>query len=210
MKSIVYNQEGKEIGEVLLPKEIFDVDINTDLVHQVAVSQAANKRVVLADTKGRGEVRGGGRKPWRQKGTGRARHGSRRSPLWRGGGITFGPTSERVFEKKINRKMRKKALFMVLSAKSKGNLVVVLDSIKLEKPKTKLMAGILKKLPVKDSFLMVLPQTEKEFFKAARNIANLEVRKASDLNVLDLLSSKYFILPKEEIKSLKETFLKEE
>ena len=108
MKVPLYNQEGKESGQALLPKEIFDVKFNSDLVHQVAVSQAANRRRVIAHTKGRGDVRGGGKKPWRQKGTGRARHGSRRSPIWKGGGVTFGPTKERVFKKDIPKKMRRK------------------------------------------------------------------------------------------------------
>jgi large subunit ribosomal protein L4 len=120
-----------------LPKEIFDVEINPDLIHQVVVAQTANRRRVIAHTKGRGEVRGGGKKPWRQKGTGRARHGSIRSPLWKGGGVTFGPTKERTFKKEINKKMKRKALFMVLTAKAKNNLLLVLDKIILEQPKTK-------------------------------------------------------------------------
>ncbi|MCX6759307.1 MAG: 50S ribosomal protein L4 [Candidatus Nealsonbacteria bacterium] len=143
MKYIVYNQQGKEIGQTLLPKEIFDVKVNSDLIHQVAVSQMSNQRIVVAHTKDRGEVRGGGIKPWRQKGTGRARHGSRRSPLWRGGGVTFGPTKDRVFKKKINKKMKKKALFMVLSGKVKNNLLIVLDELRLEEAKTKSLAKLI-------------------------------------------------------------------
>ena len=135
-----YNKEGKKVGKKRLPKEIFEVPINSDLVHQVVLSQIANRRQKTAKTKDRAEVRGGGRKPWRQKGTGRARAGSIRSPIWRGGGVTFGPTSERVFSKKIPKKMRRKALFMVLSAKAKEKLILVLDDLKSEKPKTKIMA----------------------------------------------------------------------
>src|SRR3989344_5880492 len=119
MKAVLYNQEGKETGQITLSKRIFDVPLNQDMLHQVVVSQMANRRQVLAVTKGRGEVRGGGKKPWAQKGTGRARHGSIRSPLWKGGGVTGGPTKERVFTKAIPKKMRARALFMALSRKLK-------------------------------------------------------------------------------------------
>ena len=142
----VLNQKGKEVGETELPKEIFEVPMNPDLVHQVVLVQAANRRRKIAKTKDRSEVRGGGKKPWRQKGTGRARHGSIRSPIWRGGGVTFGPTGREVFKKRIPKKMRRKALFMVLSAKAKENLICVLDNLKIEKPKTKFMVEILEKL----------------------------------------------------------------
>ncbi len=106
MKADIYNQQNQKIGEADLLNKIFNIKWNPDLVHQVLTVQLANRRQVLAHTKGRGEVRGGGRKPWRQKGTGRARHGSIRSPIWKGGGITFGPTKERVFARKINKKMK--------------------------------------------------------------------------------------------------------
>ena len=209
MKYNIYNQEGKEIGQTLLPKEIFGLKTNPDLVHQVVVSQMANRRQVIAHTKDRGEVRGGGRKPWRQKGTGRARHGSIRSPLWRGGGVTFGPTKERVFKKKIPEKMRRLALFMALSGKVKNNLLILLDKLKVEKAKTKLMAEILKKLPCKEkSSLIALPEIDKNLILATRNIPKIETIQAKDLNCLDLLSFKYLIMPKESIKVIKETFIK--
>lgn len=204
-----YNQEGKKIGQTRLPSEVFGVKFNPNLVHQVAVAQAANRRQAIAHTKTRGEVSGGGRKPWRQKGTGRARHGSIRSPLWRGGGITFGPTKERVFKQKINKKMRRKALFMVLSAKAKEGELVVLDDLKLEQPKTKLMAQILKSLPVgSSSCLLALPTTDKTLIRASRNIPKVRPMLARDLNVLDLLSYKYLLMTKEGIKVIKETFIK--
>jgi large subunit ribosomal protein L4 len=210
MKYVVYNQQGKEIGQTLLPKEIFDVKINSDLIHQVAVSQMSNQRIVMAQTKDRGEVRGGGIKPWRQKGTGRARHGSRRSPLWRGGGVTFGPTKDRVFKKKINKKMKKKALFMVLSGKVKNNLLILLDKIKLEKSKTKEISEILGKLPCKEkSSLIVLPGMDKNLILAARNLQNAGIMQAKDLNTLYLLRFKYLVMPKEAIETIKETFLTE-
>ncbi len=204
-----YNQKGEKIGQTRLPSEIFDVKINPDLTHQVIVSQMANRRKVIAHTKTRAEVRGGGRKPWRQKGTGRARHGSIRSPLWRGGGVTFGPRKERIFKKKINKKTKKLALFMALSGKIKNNLLILLDKLKIEKPKTKEMTEILKKLPCKnESSLIALPELDKNLILAARNLPGVQTIQAKDLNALDLLSFKYLIMPKDSIKVIKETFLK--
>lgn len=209
MKLAVYNQEGKEISETLLPKEIFGLRINPDLLWQVIVSQMANRRRIIAHTKTRAEVRGGGRKPWRQKGTGRARAGSIRSPLWRGGGVTFGPRKERVFKKKIPKKMRRLALFMALSGKVKNNLLILLDKLKIEKPKTKLMTNIIKKLPCrKKSALIALPEYDKNIILAARNLPEVEIILARNLNALDLLTFKYLIMPKEAAKVIKETFLK--
>lgn len=190
-----------------MPKEIFEVKLNQDLVYQVAVSQMANRRQVLANTKGRGEVSGGGKKPWRQKGTGRARVGSIRSPLWRGGGITFGPTKERNFKKKINKKMKKTALFMILSAKAKDNNLTVLEELKIEKAKTKIMAGIFKNLPGSGkNILLVLPKLEKDVILASRNLPGIRTVEARNLNSLDLLSFKRLIMPKETIRVIKETF----
>jgi len=202
-----YDTNGKEVGQTRLPSEIFDVKVNSDLIHQVVTSQMANKRTVIAHTKDRAQVRGGGKKPWRQKGTGRARHGSRRSPLWKGGGVTFGPTKVRNFEKKINKKMKRKAILMVLSAKVKNDLLLILEKLSLEKPKTKLMAGVLGKLPFKGSALIVLPQLEKDIVRAARNIPDAATIEARNLNALDLLSFKYLIMPKDAIKVIKETFI---
>ncbi len=209
-----YNQNGKEIEQIRLPKEIFEVKMNPDLLHQVVVSQMANRRRVIAHTKGRGEVRGGGRKPWRQKGTGRARHGSIRSPIWVGGGVTFGPTKERNYKKKINKKMKKRALFMVLSAKVKDKELRILEDLKLEKPKTKEMVKILSKIQhlkskiQNPSTLIVLPKKDEKVIKAARNIPKIETIEARNLNALDLLSFKYLLIPKKAIKTIKETFLR--
>ena len=204
-----YDQNGKEVGNTRLPSEIFDVKMNPDLLHQVVVSQMANRRRVIAHTKDRGEVRGGGKKPWRQKGTGRARHGSIRSPLWRGGGVTFGPRKERVFKKDIPKKMRRKALFMVLSEKAKNNLLVVLEKLAVSQPKTKSMAEILKKMPSKGkSTLIVLPAMEKNIILAARNLPKIQTIQAKDLSPLDLLNFKYLLMPKDSIKVIKETFAK--
>ncbi|MDI6882992.1 MAG: 50S ribosomal protein L4 [Patescibacteria group bacterium] len=212
-----YNQNGEEIGKTKLPKEIFDVPLNSDLVHQVVVSQLANRRQKIAHTKDRGEVKGGGRKPWRQKGTGRARHGSIRSPLWKGGGVTFGPTKDKVFKKKIPKKMKRKALFMALSAKAKDNLLILLDKLKIEKPKTKEIAEILNNLLRKElknkrtkeqiSALIALPEYDKKIILASRNIPKIETTEARELNALDVLSFKYLLMPKESIKVIKDTFL---
>jgi len=210
MKAVIYNQNGKKLEEsISLPKEIFDVKMNADLVHQVAVSQMANKRRIIAKTKNRSEVSGGGRKPWRQKGTGRARHGSIRSPIWRHGGVTFGPQTEVVFKKVISKKMRRKALFMILTSKAEKEHLIVLDSLKIESPKTKLMVDILDKLPAKGSRLVILPKKDETVIKATRNISKTKSELAQNLNVLDLLSFNYLILPKDSIKVIKETFLKE-
>lgn len=209
MKLPVYNQEGKKSeAEILVPKEIFDVKASKDLLHQVVVSQKANRRMVIASTKDRAEVSGGGKKPWRQKGTGRARHGSSRSPIWRHGGIVFGPDRDVIYKKEIPSKMRRAALFMVLSEKAKNNLVIIAESLKLENIKTKKVAELLKKLPVKDSSaILALPEMDKKAIFSARNISNLKVMQAKDLNALDLMSVKYVILPKDSIKVLKDNFL---
>ncbi len=204
----VLNQKGKEVGKIELPKEIFEVPMNLDLVHQVVLVQTANQRRKIAKTKDRSEVAGGGKKPWRQKGTGRARHGSIRSPIWRKGGVTFGPTGREVFKKRIPKKMRRKALFMVLSAKAKENLIFVLDNLKIEKPKTKFMVEILEKLFLKKgSGLLVLPKIDENIIKSVRNIPKVDPIQAKDLNVLDLLNYKYIVMPKEAIEVIKETFL---
>ncbi len=218
-----YNQLGKVVSQTRLPSEIFGQKLNSDLVHQVAVSQMANRRRIIACTKDRGEVRGGGRKPWRQKGTGRARVGSIRSPLWRGGGVTFGPTKERVFKKKIPKKMRRKALFMVLSQKLREGEMIVLDKLNIEAPKTKEIMKIIKnqilriktvnqnlkekKRKKEKSVLIILPEINKNIILSARNIPKVKTIQAKDLNVLDLLNFKYVLMPKEAVKVIKETFI---
>lgn len=209
MKIDVYNQEGKVTGNLTLPKEIFDVKFNADLAHQIAVSLSANKRQISAHAKFRGEVRGGGIKPRPQKGTGRSRHGSIRSPLWKGGGVTHGPRNDRIFGKEIPKKMRRKALFMILSQKVKDKQLVILDKIELEKGKTKEMAKSLAKLPCNNqTTLIALPDYNKKVFLAARNIKKTSVDDARNLNVLDLLNSKYLLITKETIKTIQDTFLK--
>ncbi len=213
MKVPIYNQKGEEVKRIELPKEIFGLEMNADLVHQVILSQTSNRRKSIAHSKDRGEVSGGGRKPWAQKGLGRARHGSTRSPIWRHGGVTFGPRKEKIFKKKIPKKMKRKALFMALSAKAKSHLILLLDDLKIKEPKTKLMAGLIEGLRKKiegfgrGRLLIALPGMDRDIIRASRNIAGVETVQAKDLNLLDVLSSKYLLLPEESIKVLRKTFL---
>ena len=204
----VYNEKGEEQGKTELGSDIFDVKMNFDLVHQTVVAQTANQRQVSAHTKDRGDVRGGGRKPWRQKGTGRARHGSRRSPIWKGGGVTFGPTNERNFKKNLPKKMKRKALFAVLSQKLKDNEIFILDKLKIEKPKTKMILDIIQNLKKekKGSVLIALPSIDKNLILSARNIPKTATIQAKDLNALNLLKYKFLIMPKQSIKIIQETF----
>src|SRR4030043_1701152 len=167
----IYNLEGEKTGTIKLSEKIFGLKINNNLIYQVINVQLANKRKHLAKVKDRGEVRGGGRKPWRQKGTGRARHGSIRSPLWRGGGVTFGPIAEKVFEKKINKKAKRKALLMALSSKARDEELFVLEDIKPKEGKTKIMAALLKKIlkEKNPNVLVVLGQKNENAIRALRN-----------------------------------------
>ena len=142
----IYNQKAEPVGELKLSDQVFGVKANKSLVHQAVVAQMGNERQVLAHTKDRSEVRGGGRKPWRQKGTGRARAGSIRSPIWKGGGVTFGPAKDRNFKKNINQKMRQKAMLMALSDRVAGNNLIVLDKLAMPEFKTKTFEAMLKAL----------------------------------------------------------------
>ncbi len=141
-----YAQDGKPLGQLELKADIFAVQPNPTLIHQAVITQLANARKVIAHTKDRSEVSGGGRKPWRQKGTGRARHGSIRSPLWIGGGVTFGPTKERNFSQKINKKMKRKAIFMALTDRLQNNQLIILDKLELKESKTKEFVELVKNL----------------------------------------------------------------
>jgi len=211
MKVKVYNQNGKESEELDLPDGVFGLKLNKDLVHQAVVTQMANARDVIAHTKDRSEVRGGGKKPWRQKGTGRARHGSIRSPIWRGGGVTFGPTKERNFSKKINKKMKQKALFMVLSAKVKDNELIVLENLKINSPKTKEMAVLVKNLEnikkdIQRSALIALAKKDENIIKAVKNIPKMGIIGINNLNVVDVLKYKYLVTTKEAINAIEERY----
>ena len=203
----VYNQEGKEVSELKLNEAIFDLPWNADLVHQAVRVAWANQRQILASTKDRSEVSGGGRKPWRQKGTGRARHGSIRSPIWKGGGITFGPNKERNFKLKINKKMARQAFLTALSTKAKDSELLVLDDLKLSAPKTKEMSKIMKNFPqVKTSLLVLAGKKDENLKRAGRNLPNLRIINIDNLNILDILKYKHLIFTKDGIEYLNKKY----
>jgi large subunit ribosomal protein L4 len=208
IKVKVYNTEGKEVGEEKLKPEIFEVKIKPSLVQQAVVTQLANRRLVLAHTKTKGEVRGGGRKPWKQKGTGRARVGSIRSPLWRGGGVIFGPRKNRNFKLKMNKKAKRKALFMTLSDKVNEKKLVLLDKLELAKIKTKEFLKTLSKLPVKNTILVVLPKQDEKIIKSSHNLPYVSCLLADSLNVYDILRHEYLLMPKDALKVIEKTYLK--
>jgi len=202
-----HNKQGEELEEqTRLPKDVFDIEINNDLLHQVVVSQRQNRRQLSADVKDRSEVSGGGSKPWRQKGTGRARHGSIRSPLWEGGGVTFGPDTDKKLKKEIPSKMKRKALFMALSSKVEDDELVLVDDLTMEEIKTQKAEEILGNLGVDDTCLVALGEANEEAFKSLRNLSDVEVMEARNLNALDLLSFKYLVLDKKAVKIIKEVF----
>lgn len=206
MKAPLYNQTGEQTKEGVLPKELFAQEAKPELIHQVIVAQQANRRRVIASTKDRSEVSGGGRKPWRQKGTGRARHGSIRSPIWVGGGITFGPNSQRNYKQKINRTMARKALLGVLNAKAKDSQIFLIDDLKIEQPKTKLIAEALAKLPLEGRALMVVGSGEKDLRRAGRNLADVDLIAADQLTALQAASYRYLVLTKSGLAELKAKF----
>jgi large subunit ribosomal protein L4 len=215
MSAAIYSAEGKETGKITLPENVFNAKWNPDLIHQVTFAETSNKRVPVAHVKERGEVRGGGKKPWRQKGTGRARHGSTRSPIWAGGGVTFGPRNERNYKKKINKKMRKNALYVVLSQKLRDGELLFVDDLHFDKPSAKSAMKVLQNLSTikgfetilskrKNSALITLPGKDMSTEKSLNNFGNLDVNEWRNLNPSRVLSSKYLVIshPKEAIEFL--------
>ncbi|TRZ77784.1 50S ribosomal protein L4 [bacterium] len=203
----LYNQEGKEVKDINLPEDIFGLEINHDLLHQSYLAQKNNKRDAIANTKTRKDVRGGGKKPWKQKGTGRARASSIRSPLWKGGGVTFGPTNERNFSQKINKKMKKKAILMAISSKFGSSELMVIDNIVLADAKTKLAKNIVENLVIKEKTLIVQPSCNDIIQRSFRNIPRVKTILANSLNVVDLLEYKRLIVLEEAISVIKKTFI---
>lgn len=215
IQSKIYDQKGTAAGTISLPAKVFAAKWRADLVHQVVEGMRSNKRAGTADTKDRGEVRGGGRKPWKQKGTGRARHGSTRSPIWVGGGVTHGPLAEKNYKRKISKKMRAQALFSVLSRKFKDGEIIFVDTLATSKISTKAGMEIMKNLakasglkPLaaskKSRVLMALFGRGEKAEKSFRNLPQLEMVFLQNLNPLDVLNHQYLLVenPAEAIKFL--------
>lgn len=215
MKASIYDTKAKEIGEIELPDSIFGVKRNDVLMNQVILAMRANARAPIAHTKGRGEVRGGGKKPWKQKGTGRARHGSIRSPIWRGGGTTHGPLKERDFSQKINKKVRSKAVATALSEKLRGGKMLFVDSLTLSTPKTKDAKAVILGLSKvkgfaelstrrKNAALILTGKHDASAVKSFRNMGNMMVDEARNANPLDIVKYRYIVIvePKVAVKVL--------
>ncbi len=205
METKVYNQKGSVAKTINLPEKVFSAKWRSDLVHQVVEGMRSNKRAGTADTKGRGEVSGGGKKPWKQKGTGRARHGSSRSPIWVGGGVTHGPLAEKNYKKKITRSMRAQALFSVLSRKLKDNEIIFVDTLSVSKINTKegleVMKNLAKATGIKElsdskkpRVLTALFERNEKAEKSFRNIPSLKIVFLKNLNPIDVLNHKYLLI----------------
>jgi large subunit ribosomal protein L4 len=206
-KTKVYNMTGKEVGELTLEPKIFGVKVKPTLVQQAIRTQLANSRLVLAHTKTRAEVRGGGKKPWRQKGTGRARHGSIRSPIWKGGGVTFGPRKNRNFSLGMNKKAKRLALFMALADKAVNKKLIVMDKLELSAIKTKSFVGVISKLPLKGTILVVLPKTDHKIIKSVRNLPYAKSISADSLNVYEVVAHEFILCPQDSLKVISQTYL---
>ncbi len=213
MEHIIYNQKGKEAGKIKLPESVFGIAWNADLVHQVVTSMMSSARHPIAHTKTRGEVSGGGKKPWQQKGTGRARHGSTRSPIWVGGGIAHGPRNDKNFDRKVNKKARSKALYTILSKKLKDGEILFVDSLNFSKPQTKDAKEIIvsfSKIKGFEKFstkpknvaLIALDKKTSEVTKSFQNFGNVSVEELRTINPVSLMNHKYLVIanPKESLK----------
>ena len=202
MKVDLYNLQGKKTGNVEVDVAVFGAVVKEELVNEVYVAQRANKRRGLSHTKTVGERRGSTRKPWRQKGTGRARTGSIRNPIWRKGGVTFGPTKEQNFSKKVNKKVVKKAFVMALSAKVKDGKLVVVEDYNLKESKTKLLAEALGKLKIDKRVMITHLKPEKEIVRIGKNIPLVSNELVANVNVLNVLDNTFILISKEGLKQL--------
>ena len=233
-KTTVYNVKGEKVKDLELNSKVFGLDINPELVTHAVVVQQANARKVLAHAKDRSEVRGGGKKPWKQKGTGRARHGSSRSPIWRGGGATFGPTKVRNFSLKINRKAKQKAILMGLSDKAANDQVILLENFDMTDAKTKEFYSVLQNLKLRKGktakvtkattktddkkvvkksnkearVLVVVPKADAKIVRAAKNVSRADIISANSLNIVDVLKAKYLVVPVDSLAVIEKTFVK--
>lgn len=207
-KVSVYNKEGKEAGKIDLADTIFGVTPREAVIHQVYLARMANARQPWAHTKDKSEVSGGGKKPWKQKGTGRARHGSIRSPIWKGGGVTFGPLNIRNYTQKVNKKMNNQAVKMCFSGKVNEEKFLVLEDF-ISDGKTKIVSDLRKKLPGNGkTTLFITSGKDENLLRAANNVPNIDVGRAEDINVVDLLHHQYVITTKEAINAIEERFAK--
>lgn len=215
METQIYNQQGKQTSTFTLPEAIFSVPWNADLVHQVVTGMMANARDPIAHTKTRGEVRGGGKKPWQQKGLGRARHGSSRSPIWVGGGVAHGPRNDKNYSQKINKKMKTKALYAILTKKFKDNEIIFIDALEFSAPKTKdakavlgTLAGIkgFERLGTKrkNAAFIALSTKNRMVEKSFGNFGSIEVGEMRNLNPLHVLNYKYLVIasPEQSLKQI--------
>ena len=210
MQAKIFTKDGKSKGEVTLPEEIFGLNWNADLVHQVVTSMMTSKRMGTAHTKDRGEVSGGGKKPWAQKGTGRARHGSSRSPIWVGGGVAHGPRNDKNFDRKINKKAKLKAISTILSLKLKDGEILFIDSLGFTAPKTKEAVEVMKniasikgyeKVGTKrtNALYIATPEKDKNVGKSFANIGKSFVTEIRNINPLDLMKYKYLVIENPEV-----------
>jgi large subunit ribosomal protein L4 len=204
-KVTVFNVDGKEVGQLDLADGIFGLEPNVHVLHSAVLLQQASLRSGTHDTKGRSEVRGGGRKPWKQKGTGRARQGSIRSPQWKGGGIVFGPTP-RSYGFKLPRKVRRLAIKSALSSKVQDNQLIVLDALSLSQPKTKDIAKILNNLKVSRKALVVTADFDNNVALSARNIPGVKFVSAEGISVLDVMKHDQLIITKDAVAKVEEVF----
>lgn len=202
IKVPLFDSNGNALEDESLPEERFGGKVRNTLLRDTIIMHEANHRRGTASTKTKGEVSGGGRKPWAQKHTGRARAGSSRSPLWRGGGITFGPRP-RDYSFSMHRKARKLALQSAILAKLIDKEVILIDKLEFVSPSTKTMAGLLKTLGIRESCLIVIPESNETIWKSSRNIYNLKVRVASDMNAYDVIKHKKLLIVKEALDGLK-------
>ena len=205
MLTKVYNMAGEVVGEIELSEAVFGVEVNESVVHDVVKNHLANCRQGTQSALTRAEVSGGGRKPWRQKGTGRARQGSTRAPQWTHGGIVFAP-KPRDYSYTLNKKTRRLALKSALSAKAAQTAIVVIDSIKMEAPKTKEFAAFLKAVDCECKTLVVTAEANENVVKSGRNIAGCQVTFANVLNVYDILNAKKLVVDQEALKKIEEVF----
>lgn len=209
MKLEIKNLQGKKVGEITLHQDVFGVAMNEELLHGVYVAQNANKRQSTAHTKTISDRAGSTRKPWKQKGTGRARTGSVRNPIWRKGGVTFGPSNVKNYKQKINKKVSRQAFCMALSGKFEANEIIVVDELKVEDNKTKLFVGALAALEITKKAVIAFSETEKQTMLASRNIEKINNTSVSNLNVVDILNNEKLVISKEGMEQIERRCLGE-